>query len=175
MERLIVDMDEVMADPMGAMIEWYTDTYNLPVDYSKMIGSSWIHGFAPEHQAECRQRLFAPGFFRHLPVMENCREVLQEINKKYELFIVSAAVEFPNSLKDKIDWLQDHFPFISWKQITLCGDKRLVHGDHIIDDHERNLVHFPGKKYLFTAAHNLNLTDYHRINNWKEAAVIFLK
>lgn len=174
MERIIIDMDEVMADPMGAMIDWYTATYNLPVDYTKMIGTSWINGFPVQHQAECRERLRAPGFFRHLPVIKDCQEVVKEINKRYELFIVSAAVEFPHSLKDKVDWLGDYFSFISWKQIVLCGDKKLVHGDHIIDDHERNLIHFPGKKYLFTAAHNLNLTHYQRINNWKEAAELFL-
>ncbi len=174
MERLIVDMDEVMADPMGAMIDWYTKKYNLPIDYSRMIGSSWIKGFSEQHQVECRERLLAPGFFRDLPIITDCQDVLKEINQRYELFIVSAAIEFPNSLKDKVEWLADHFPFIGWKQIVLCGDKKLIFGDYIIDDHERNLIHFPGKKYLFTAAHNLNITNYHRLNNWKEVAAIFL-
>lgn len=174
MERIIIDMDEVIADPMGDMISWYSDKFGKPIDYQKMIGRSWIKGFPEEDQKMCWDRLLAPGFFRHLPVMENSQRVLQEINQKYELFIVSAAIEFPNSLKDKLEWLNEHFPFIGWKQIVLCGDKKLIHGDHIIDDHVRNLVHFPGKKYLFTSAHNVNITDYQRINNWEEAAEIFL-
>lgn len=36
MERIIIDMDEVMADTMGAMCEWYKKTYGLPLDYSKV-------------------------------------------------------------------------------------------------------------------------------------------
>ena len=32
MQRVIVDMDEVMADPMGDMIEWYKKEYKLDVD-----------------------------------------------------------------------------------------------------------------------------------------------
>ena len=95
MERIIVDMDEVMADPMGAMIDWYSYTYNLPVDYNKMLGTGWIKGFPEQHQEECWQRLLAPGFFRHLPVIENCPEVLKEINQRYELFIVSERLNFP--------------------------------------------------------------------------------
>ncbi len=174
MKRVIVDMDEVIADPMGDMITWYKKEYELDVDYSKMIGGSWLKGFPEQHQPIVRERLLSPGFFRNLSVMENSVEVLKEINERYELFIVSAAMEFPNSLKEKLEWMQEHFPFIGWRQITLCGDKRLVYGDYMIDDHVRNLQHFNGKKYLYTSAHNLDVTEYERLNNWEEAAKVFL-
>jgi 5'-nucleotidase len=175
MERVIIDMDEVIADPMGDMINWYTKEYNQGVDYEKMIGGSWLRGFPQEHQSLVQERLKAEGFFRKLSVMKDSVEVLKEMNQRYEVFIVSAATEFPNSLKDKLEWLLEYFPFFTWKQLSLCGDKRLVYGDYMIDDHVRNLKHFNGKKYLFTSAHNLDVQDYDRINNWKEAADIFLK
>jgi 5'-nucleotidase len=146
MERVIIDMDEVIADPMGQMISWYNNEYGLPIDYKLMEAGSWVKGFPAQHQAMIRERLFKEGFFRNLPVMENSREVLEEMNSRYEIFIVSAAVEFPNSLKDKVEWLMDNFPFFSWRQIVLCGDKRMVYGDHMIDDHARNLEHFNGNK-----------------------------
>jgi 5'-nucleotidase len=174
MERVIIDMDEVIADPMGQMISWYNSEYGLPVDYKLMEAGSWVKGFPSQHQAMIRERLFEEGFFRNLPVMEDSREVLEEMNRRYEIFIVSAAVEFPNSLKDKVEWLMDNFPFFSWRQIVLCGDKRMVYGDHMIDDHARNLEHFNGNKYLYSSPHNITVTGYQRINNWKEAAGIFL-
>ncbi|HLY69220.1 MAG TPA: hypothetical protein VKR53_05795 [Puia sp.] len=174
MQRVIVDMDEVIADPMNDMIAWYREQYNLDVDYEKMLVGSWLKGFPDEHHQLVLERLLAPGFFRHLPVMPDSVDVLREMNKKYEVFIVSAATEFPNSLKDKMDWLLEHFPFFSWKQIALCGDKSLVCGDYMIDDHVKNLKHFKGKQYLYTTAHNLAVTGYDRINNWKEAGEIFL-
>jgi len=174
MERVIIDMDEVIADPMGQMISWYNSEYGLPVDYKLMEAGSWVKGFPAQHQAMIRQRLFEEGFFRNLPVMDDSREVLEEMNRRYEIFIVSAAVEFPNSLKDKVEWLMDNFPFFSWRQIVLCGDKRMVYGDHMIDDHARNLEHFNGNKYLYSSPHNVTVTGYQRINNWKEAAAIFL-
>ena len=174
MERIIVDMDEVMADPMGDMINWYKKEYGLDVDYNKMLGGSWVKGFPEQHQPIVRQRLFSEGFFRHLPVMNDSVDTLKEMNKKYEIFIVSAATEFPNSLKDKLEWLIEHFPFFTWRQLVLCGDKRLVQGDYMIDDHVRNLQHFNGKKYLFTSAHNLDVSGYDRIDNWLEAGKIFL-
>jgi len=174
MERIIIDMDEVIADPMGAMIEWYKKEHGGDVDYDKMDGS-WLLGFPEAHHEMIMARLKGPGFFRHLPVMEDAVDVLKELNDRYEVFIVSAAMEFPNSLKDKYDWLQDHFPFFSWRQLALCGSKDLVFGDYMIDDHVKNLKGFKGKPYLFTTAHNLNVQGYDRINNWKEAANLFLK
>jgi 5'(3')-deoxyribonucleotidase len=172
-ERIIIDMDEVIADPMGEMIDWYKKEYGVEPDKTKMIGS-WIIGFPEEHHQMLLDRLKSPGFFRHLPVMEDSVDVLRELNKRYELFIVSAAMEFPNSLKDKYEWLMDHFPFLSWKQIALTGSKDLVFGDYMIDDYVKNLKGFKGKPYLYTSQHNLNITGYDRINNWKEAAAIFL-
>ena len=174
MERVIVDMDEVMADPMGAMIDWYQKEYDGEINYQHMLGGSWSRGFPEHHQPMIRERLMAEGFFRHLPVMEDAVDVLKAMNDRYEVFIVSAATEFPNSLKDKLEWLLEHFPFFTWKQLVLCGDKRLICGDYMIDDHVKNLKHFKGKKYLFTSAHNLDITGYDRINNWKEAGEIFL-
>jgi hypothetical protein len=175
MERIIIDMDEVIADPMGDMVKWYQEKYNQLVDYSQMREGPWVRGFPEEHRTVVLDRLHGEGFFRHLTVMDDAQDVLKEMNSRYEIFIVSAAVEFPNSLKDKHDWLLEHFPFFTWKQLVLCGDKRMIHGDYMIDDHVRNLVHFPGKQYLYTAFHNREVQGYDRIQNWKEAAAIFLK
>jgi 5'-nucleotidase len=173
-ERIIIDMDEVIADPMGAMIDWYAREYGGTVDFDKMRVGSWVKGFPEHHQAMIRERIYQPGFFRDLPVMADSQDVLAKLNDAYELFIVSAATEFPNSLKDKHDWMAEYFPFLSWRQLVLCGDKRLIAGDHMIDDHVRNLVHFPGRKYLYSSPHNVDVTGYQRIGDWREAASIFL-
>jgi 5'-nucleotidase len=175
MERVIIDMDEVIADPMGDMIDWYSRQYELQVDRQKMLGGSWVKGFPEEHQPLVMERLLSVGFFRNLPVMKDSVEVIREMNKRYEVFIVSAATEFPNSLKEKLEWLEEHFPFLTWRQVVLCGDKRLIKGDYMIDDHVRNLRHFEGKKYLFTSAHNLDITEFERLNDWQEVAEVFLK
>lgn len=173
MERIIIDMDEVMADTMGGMFAWYKEHFSLPLDYEKMKGS-WIPGIPEEHKTKVREQLYSVGFFRRLPVMKDCVEVMEELNKQYEVFIVSAATEFPNSLKDKLEWLEEHFPFLTWRQLVLCGDKRMIAGDYMIDDHVRNLVHFKGKPYLYSTILNKAETGYERLNNWREIADRFL-
>lgn len=175
MERIIIDMDEVIADPMGAMISWYEKTFRGSVNFDHIKEGSWLRGFPDEHHQMVLDKLHSPGFFRDLPVMDDAVDVLKEMNGRYEIFIVSAAVEFPNSLKDKHDWLLEYFPFFTWKQLVLCGDKRMIVGDHMIDDHLKNLIHFKGNKLLYSALHNREVQGYQRVHNWKEVAAIFLK
>ena len=175
MERVLVDMDEVIADVTLAMTDWYKKKYGGDIDYAKMLeGGSLVKGFPETNQATVRQQLYEPGFFRYLPVMEDSVEVLKKINEKYELYIVSAATEFPNSLTDKYHWLEDHFPFIGWKQMVFCGDKKMIKADYLIDDHAKHLQYFSGKPYIFTAPHNLNEHRFERLNNWKEVGEKFL-
>jgi 5'-nucleotidase len=175
MKRVLVDMDEVIADTTAGMLQWYKQTFGGDIDYQKMLaGGSLVKGFPEENQAAVRQQLFEPGFFRHLPVMEDSVEVLKQMNERYEIYIVSAATEFPNSLTDKFHWLADSYPFFTWQQLVLCGDKKMIQADFMIDDHTRHLQHFKGKAYLFSAPHNLNETAYDRLNNWKEVGKKFL-
>jgi 5'(3')-deoxyribonucleotidase len=175
MESIIIDMDEVMADTMGGMINWYRkEGYEGAIDYARMPGGSWIKGFPVEHQAMVRARLFETGFFRHLPVMKDCTDAIEQLNKKYKIFIVSAAMEFPHSLKDKLDWLNEHFAFLTWHQFVFCGNKSIVQGDFMIDDLVRNFNGFRGKKYLFSGPHNTEITGIDRLNNWKEVVATFL-
>lgn len=175
MKRVIVDMDEVIADTTQGMVDWYRANFPGDIDYDMMrSGKSLVTGFPKDMQPIVRQRLFEHGFFRNLPVMKGSVEVLAEMNKKYEIFIVSAAIEFPNSLKEKYEWLMEHYPFFTWQQLVLCGDKRMICGDVMIDDHVRHLERFNGKGYLYTGPHNLDETGYERINSWEEAGRIFL-
>ena len=105
---------------------------------------------------------------------EGSQEILEQLNKKYQLFIVSAAMEFPQSLHEKLKWLEEHFKFLHWKQIVFCGSKAVVHGDYMIDDLPYNLETFNGEKYIFSAPHNLHIHTYPRLNNWKEVGERFL-
>jgi 5'(3')-deoxyribonucleotidase len=175
MESILIDMDEVMADTMGGMAIWYRENgYQGIIDQSKMPGGSWIKGFPEEHQALLRSHLFDPGFFRNLPVMKDCVPVIEQLNKKYKVFIVSAAMEFPNSLKDKMDWLNEHFSFLGWRQFVFCGSKSVVQGDYMIDDLVRNFTGFAGKAYLYGGPHNTEITGFDRLNSWEEVAQTFL-
>jgi 5'(3')-deoxyribonucleotidase len=83
-------------------------------------------------------------------------------------------MQFPQSLSEKQEWLQEHCPFLHWKQIVFCGSKAVVHGDYMIDDMIYNLETFNGEKFIYTAPHNMQYNHYQRLNDWKEVAKQFL-
>lgn len=108
--------------------------------------------------------------------MPDSQRVVYDLNKKYDVFIVSAATEFPQSLPEKQAWLSEYFPFITWQQICFCGSKTIVKADIMIDDHFKNLDYFDGKTFLFTAPHNAKADTgrHQRVNNWLEIEKILL-
>lgn len=173
MERMIVDMDDVMADATGQFIDYYEKEFGLRVERTVLDGKEEGEGFPGNHDV-LRQFPYRKGFFRTMRVNEGSREVLEQLNRKYELFIVSAAMEFPQSLPEKLDWLGEHFPFLTWKQFVFCGSKAIVHGDYMIDDMIYNLEKFNGEKFVYTAPHNKMYNHFQRLNNWKEVGDRFL-
>ena len=118
----------------------------------------------------------SPGFFRSVPVMPGSQRVLKKLNDQYEVIVVSMATEFPDSLTDKELWLNEHFPFIGWKQIVFCGSKELIPADIMIDDHLKNLDHFKGETFIFTQPHNMDLNNisHIRVSSWDEIERILL-
>lgn len=173
MKRLIVDMDDVMADATGQFIDYYEREFGVRVDRAVLNGKGEGEGF-PDNHSIIAQFPYRVNFFRTMAVNENCQEVLERLNRKYELFIVSAAMEFPQSLAEKLEWLKEHFPFLGWKQIVFCGSKAIVHGDYMIDDLIHNLERFNGEKFIFTAPHNIHLNHFKRLNSWNEVGDMFL-
>ncbi|HEY3402593.1 MAG TPA: 5'(3')-deoxyribonucleotidase [Ohtaekwangia sp.] len=173
MKRLIVDMDDVMADATGQFIRYYERDFGVQVTRESLCHQDEGKGFPANHEI-VRGYTVEAGFFRTMIPNPGSQQVVQELNRKYELFIVSAAIQFPQSLSEKQQWLTEHFSFLHWKQIVFCGSKAVVHGDYMIDDHIHNLETFNGEKLLFSAPHNLQHTHFKRLNNWDEVAAYLL-
>jgi 5'(3')-deoxyribonucleotidase len=170
MQTLSVDMDEVIADAATKLQGWYERDYGKKLEEGEIRGKDLQEAVIPEHCHVFQEFANTPGFFRDLQMMPDAREVLENLNNRYELYLVSAAMEFPNSLKDKFDWIAQYLPFISWRQICFCGSKSIIQTDILIDDRVRNFSHFKGRKILYAAHHNIFETGFERVDNWREIA-----
>lgn len=166
-KTVAIDMDNVIADIETNWINLYEKEFGVRVDKEDLLGKPEDQAF-PDPEA-ARSLLYKPGFFRHPPVMTGAVEALKKLQENFDIYIVSAAMEFPNSLPEKYDWLAEHFPFINWRHIIFCGDKSVINTDFLIDDHLKNLDFHKGMPILFTAGHNINVTKHTRVNNWNEA------
>lgn len=158
-------MDGVLADVYSQFISFEAQESGLQLSMNELLGKEEYEAFK-----NGRKHVNSPGFFRNAPLMKDCVEVMQQLQQKYQLFIVSAAMEFPNSLPEKLAWLGEHFPFIGWQQIVFCGSKTVVRGDIMIDDHFKNLDKFEGQTILFTQPHNHGQDErgHTRVHTWKD-------
>ena len=171
MERIAVDMDGVLADTTEQFFYYDERDFGKRRSLEEIIGK-------PESAAfpKAKEYVRTKDFFRTAPVMKESQSVLSELNKRYEVFIVSAATECPQSLFEKHEWLNEHFPFITWQQMVFCGSKTIVEADIMIDDHFKNLDPFKGTTFLFSQPHNLlqSTGKHKRVNSWKDIADILL-
>ena len=167
---LFVDMDEVFADTYNAHIIRYNEEFNENLTVMDCMGKEVWQCVPEERQRIVKDHARTEGFFTSLEPIKDSKEVLKELSLKYDVYVASAAMQFPNSLREKSDWLDRHYPFIHWKNRILCGSKHILYGDILIDDRSYNLEFFQGRKILFTSPHNINTTAYERADNWLEIA-----
>lgn len=171
MKRILVDMDGVLADVYARFTELYEEETGLRKTPLELVGLK-----EGEAYPEVYRWVGTPGFFRSLPVIHDSQRVLKLLNEAYEIVIVSMATEFPESLTEKQLWINEHFPFISWKQVVFCGNKSLIPADFMIDDHLKNLDNFNGTTVMYTQPHNLDNNDprHLKVSSWADIESFFL-
>ena len=173
MQRICVDMDEVMADTLAEHLRRYNETFDEAVTVDDLAGKGLWEVTPVDRQGQLRAFLDAEDFFEDLLLMPGAQEVLKDLSKRFEIFIATQAMTVPNSLGPKYRWLQRYFPFIPPTNYVFCGNKCILRADYLIDDLPRNLQRFEGKGLLYSAPHNLASTGYTRVNNWQEVAEFF--
>lgn len=169
-KSIAIDMDGVIADTVSNFITWYEKDSGVRLSKEHFIGKAEIDAL-PDRAV--RKYVYSTGFFRSVPVMEGAQEAVKKLMENFNVYIVSAAMEFPQSLFEKYEWLKENFPYITWQNIIFCGDKSIIGTDYMIDDHVRHLDRCKGKTFMFNAGHNTGIDRHARVNNWKELLDIF--
>src|SRR5215210_7834965 len=124
--RILIDMDEVMADAIARFLEWYERDFGIRYTKEQLAGTK-LSAVVPEpHRAIVLNYPHRKGFFEGLPLIESSQEIIKKLNDRYEIYIVSAAMEFKYSLHEKFEWLDEHFSFVHWKRRVFCRDKHVI-------------------------------------------------
>ena len=84
-----------------------------------------------------------PGIFSLMDPMPGAIEAMQELNKFFDLYILSTAPWLnPSAWADKLEWVQRYFgkgkDTIFYKRLIISHHKDLNRGDFLIDDREKN-------------------------------------
>lgn len=171
---IFVDMDDVLADTYGKHIELYNKEHQQKLHINQISSGEMWQNVPEEFHPSIRQHALRSGFFRDLEPIKDAIQVMEALYNKHEVYIATAATQFPNSLIEKSQWLAEHMPFITWQHQIMCGDKFILDGDLLIDDRIYNLEHFKGDTLLFNSPHNVNDEGFKRVATWLEIAEILL-
>lgn len=174
MKSIAVDMDQVLADFLGKAVKAFNETFNENVSKDTFkVGE--IEVLYPQYAKEFYEIINEPNFFRDFELLDkDAVPVMEELNKHYDIYIATAAMDVPGCFNAKYEWLLEYFPFLDTSHFIFCGNKKVVKADYLIDDNIRQLHSFNGEGILYTAPYNLHCNDFKRVNNWKEVYELFL-
>lgn len=172
--RIAIDMDETIADSLKEHIRRYNTEFAARICTHDLQGKHLEEVAPPDRRDAVRRAVREESFFDCLEVVDGARQVIEQLVREHDVFIVSAAMEIPESLAAKHRWLRRHFPFIPDRNIVFCGDKGIIAADYLIDDEARHFESFSGTGILFSAPHNLGETRHRRAASWREIHADFL-
>ena len=108
---------------------------NVLVDFQ-----SGLDQVSEEVKAEYAGRLDEiPGLFAKMKPMEGAIDAVHELQKHYDLFILSTAPwKNPSAWSDKVEWVTKYLDDVFHKRMVITHRKDLCQGDYLIDDRGKN-------------------------------------
>jgi 5'(3')-deoxyribonucleotidase len=166
--RIAIDMDEVLSDTHTAKAALFAARGHRWSD-EELSGSKLTDIAPPEAAADVEREMQMGGFFANIEPMPGAAEALEEIVREHEVFIATAAMEYPASCPHKIAWMARHFPMVPLMNLVLCGNKSVIRADVLIDDSPRHFDGFEGIGVCFSALHNRGQACDYRLEAWADA------
>ena len=99
MQRIAIDMDGVLSDTVKQFISWEERVSGKKITHEEILGKPELEVFP-----NSKKHLHTKDFFRTTEVIEGSQAIMKQLNEKYDVYIVSAATEFPLSLTEKQEW-----------------------------------------------------------------------
>jgi len=187
MKTIMIDMDDVICE--GGFIYQLNKFLGTSYTTSDMKGY-YMQDLIPEDKVEewneyiSAQNLYGEGSY----FIEGALETIEELNKQYEVYIVTAFVfrETPTNsgkhLYNKFECLYKNMPYLHPSRFVFCDAKQLIKCDIKIDDKLSNILENAETKLLFDAYHNRDITaeeldkmGVRRVCTWRDIRALLIK
>lgn len=186
--KIMIDLDETIVS--GGYLEYlneYLGTNYKPEDIKEYYISNIL---SPEENEKYLTYFYKNvNVYQKAHVIPNALEVIEELNKHYEIYICTAFFDKRKPEEcivmsnHKYNWILKNLPYINPRHIILTSAKELLMCEVKIDDKVSNLKRGYGKiKLLLTTNHNKDYTQEElaaygikRVDNWLEIRDILLK
>ena len=108
--RIGIDLDDVLADTLAQIIEYYNSTYNarLTKDQFRSYGYWHTWGGTKEEAIQILHDFYDTPYFTNVQPIPGAKKALHILKQNNDLFIVTSR---PNSIAQQTHvWLNQHFP-----------------------------------------------------------------
>jgi len=188
---IAVDIDDVLADHIGAFIKWSNEKHNTNLtieDYQENLSQMWKISAG---EAEDRAHNFHSSTRGGFNPKAGSKEVLNRLKTNYNLVIITARRQF--IFKDTVEWINEYFEGVftdihfvpvrdnasyhNATKLTICHD---IKAEYLIDDTPRHCfsVAEAGINALlfgdFNWSRHMELPDgVSRVKDWDEVERYF--
>ena len=177
-QKIMLDMDDVICG--GGFL--YLINKFLGTNYEESYFKKFYMQDIIPNKEEFGKYLLQHNFYDYCELKPHAVEVIEKLNDKYDVYICTSYIvkEIVNEsgifILHKYEYLKKHLPFISPYKYIFVSNKNVLDFDIKIDDRIENLGG-NATKYLFSAFHNLEMTDedlalqnVERVTGWDDIA-----
>lgn len=170
MKKIMIDMDNVITD---------TDFLDIINNFLKTNHkleeqeTYYLQNLIKDQKKEFWTFAQDKNFYENSPLFKDCYEVLEKLNAKYEIYIVTSYLwkdeidVSGKNLMNKYNYLRERLPFIKPEQYIFTTNKDIILADIKIDDRLKNLSGAT-TKILFNAWHN----KIYQLKNFKKIILL---
>lgn len=137
-KTVLIDMDGVICDYTGRILDLATKRFNLPRYAAKHVGEFYTERVFPKNYQKLVDELsLEKGFFLKLKPLPFAKKAVEQLlaDTRFSVWICSAPKKTsPYCHSEKFLWLRNHFGQGVAERLILTRDKTLVRGDYLIDD-----------------------------------------
>lgn len=174
-ETIAVDMDDVLVNLLEAWLNFLNKKHNLSVKKSDVVDWDMKKVYPTLSDKELYGVLNLEELWQTVTPLPYAYHYLKRLyDEGYKIKVVTAS-HYKTIAPKLINALFPYYNFLTYKDIIVCSDKKLIQADIIVDDYHENLRGCKGVKFLMNAPYNQNIDtsiyDF-RISNLKELYLI---
>lgn len=173
---ILCDADDTIENLCQIWVTYLNRMYGTTVHSSEIVDWNVSLFFPSLTKEQVYDPIFNKNFWKEINPIDGCYKVLEEINKRDELYIITATNY--QTCDTKIERILEMYPFLKWPQFIITERKQLVYGDWLIDDGVYNFDGGIYKGILMSQPHNKNFNAEEngliRVHGWDEISKILL-
>ena len=138
----MIDMDDVITS--GSFFSLIQEFLNKKINIDE-VETYWLQDLVKERNDEFWYWVKDRNFYEDATLFDNCYHILERLNDKYDLYIVTAylwneVIDLSGkNLNNKYCYLRQMLPFIKPEQYVITTNKLILEFDIRIDDKLKNV------------------------------------